>query len=86
MHRAFGTFISFIPSRKGAKAVQGRISSVRDTITVIGTVNAAGKALPPHVVLPGKTTLSLRAYDTEKALAGTKISLSDSGWVKEVIK
>ena len=70
--------------RKGAKTVQGRVGNQRETMTVIGAVNAAGKALPPHVILPGKTPISLRAYDTEKALENTRISVSDSGWVKEV--
>ena len=61
--------------RKGAKTVQGRVGNQRETMTVIGAVNTAGKALPPHVILPGKTPISLRAYDTEKALENTRISV-----------
>ena len=57
--------------RKGAKTVQGRVGNQRETMTVIGAVNT----VPPHVILPCKTPISLRAYDTEKALENTRISV-----------
>ena len=60
------------------------MSENRRTITVIACVNANGDRLPPHVIIPGKTKASLRSYDTQNAGEEIFVSVSDSGWIKEV--
>jgi len=72
-------------ARRGSRYLQSRTSGNRELITVIACVSAAGKALPPHMIVKGKSWLVLNGFDTEKAPPGTVMSVSDSGWTKQGI-
>lgn len=64
--------------RKGLK------SGTRETITLIAGGNAAGQLLPPHFIFKGKTKMALRSWDTENAPDGSLLSVSPTGWTKQV--
>ena len=76
---------------KGTKTVHGKASVSRETITVIACGNAAGQAISPYFIMPGKTTKKLHGFDTESCtdraspLYGAKFSVSETGWTKEGI-
>ena len=78
-------------AKKGSKVVQGKSSISRETIMVIACGNAADNIIPPHFIIPGKTTKKLHGFDTEicrepnSSLSGAKFSVSDSGWTKDGI-
>ena len=76
---------SKILARRGSKHLHSRTSGNRELITVIATVNPAGEALPPHMVVKGKTKRVLEGFDTQSAPAGTNMSASNSGWTKQGI-
>ena len=45
-----------VVAETGSKYLNSRETSGNwETITVIGTVNAAGGSLPPHIIVKGKT-------------------------------
>ena len=70
---------------KGTRHLHSRTSGNREMITVIGVVNAVGGALPPHVIIKGKTRRSLNSFQTHDAPDGTTWSWSDNGWTKQGI-
>lgn len=72
-----------VATEKGTKHLHSITSGNRETITVIACVNAHGKALPPHVIIKGKTVKSLMGFNTEAAPAGTNWSWSETGWTKQ---
>ena len=74
-----------IVAQKGSKYLHSRTSGNRETITIIAAVNAAGAAIPPHVIVKGKTRKSLNSFNTLAAPTGTTWSWSDSGWTKQGI-
>lgn len=74
-----------IIATKGSKYLHSRTSGNRETITVIGAINAGGGYIPPHVIVKGKTTRSLFSFQMETAPDGTTWSVSDSGWTKQGI-
>jgi len=67
---------------KGTRHLHRRTNGNREMITVIGAVNAARGALPTHVIVKGKTKISLNSFQTQDAPDGTTWSWSDSGWTK----
>jgi hypothetical protein len=70
-------------AKTGSKYLQQRVSGNRETITLLCAGNAAGVAIPPHVIVKGKTVKSLNSLKTADAPQGTKFSTSDSGWTKQ---
>lgn len=72
-----------VVAKKGTKNLHSRTSGNRESITVIACVNAAGKYIPPQVIVKGKTCKSLMGFNTESAPPGTNWSFSDSGWTKQ---
>lgn len=74
-----------ILARRGSRYLHARTSGNRELITVIAAVNASGCALPPHMIVKGKSRKVLHGFDTEKAPEGTMMSVSDSGWTKQGI-
>ena len=69
----------------GAKHLQSCTSGNREMLTVIATINAAGRALPPHIIAKGKTLKALDSFQQELAPTGTTWSVSDTGWTKQGI-
>ena len=74
-----------IVAQKGSKYLHSQTSGNRETITIIAAVNPAGAAIPPHVIVKGKTRKSLNSSNTLAAPTGTTWSWSDSGWTKQGI-
>lgn len=74
-----------ILARRGSRYLHARTSGNRELITVIVAVNANGFAVPPHMIVKGKSRKVLHGFDTEKAPEGTVLSVSDSGWTKQGI-
>src|SRR6218665_2155697 len=74
-----------IVAAKGSRYLHMRTSGNREMITIIGCVNAAGKALPPHIIPKGKTTKALNGFQTQDAPEGAMWTPSDSGWTKQGI-
>ena len=60
-----------IVAQKGSKYLHSRTSGNRETITIIAAINAASGALPPHVIVKGKTRRALNAFQTSAAPTGT---------------
>ena len=55
---------------KGSKVIPGRTSNSRESVAVLPCVNATGQAMPPLIVAKGKTSRSLRSYNTHEGPAG----------------
>ena len=66
-------------ARRDSRYLHARTSGNRELITIIAVCNANGQALPPHMIVKGKSRLVLNGFDSEKAPAGTVMSVSDSG-------
>ena len=59
-------------------------------ITVIACANAMGQTVPPHFIMPGKTSRALHGYefkniDRNSSLRYAKFSFSEIGWTKDGI-
>nr|XP_012562493.2 uncharacterized protein LOC105847450 [Hydra vulgaris] len=74
-----------IVAAKGTKYLHMRTSGNQEMITLIVCVNAAGRALPPHVIPKRKTVKSLQSFQVLDAPEGTNWSPSESGWTKQGI-
>ena len=74
-----------VVAKKGSKYIHSRTSGNKETITVIACVNAAGQAIPPHVIAKGKTQRTLHGFDIESSPPGTTWSVSEKGWTKQGI-
>ena len=60
---------------KGERNVNARVSSSRQNTTVVACANAAGRVMPPFIIVKGKTRKSLfNAYQTSDAPLGTVFS------------
>ena len=70
-------------SEKGVRNVVGKTSENRTNITILACRNAAGKFIPPLVIVEGKTSASLHGYNTAVAPPNTKWSLSDNRWMND---
>ena len=71
--------------KSSSRYLQSRTSGNRETITVIGTINAAGGHIPPHIIVKGKTRRALNSFEILTAPEGSTWSVSDSGWTKQGI-
>ena len=74
-----------VVARRWSRYLHARTSGNRELITIIAACNAAGKTLPPHMIVKGKSRRVLNGFDSEKAPEGTVMSVSDSGWTKQGI-
>ena len=74
-----------IIAAKGTKYLHSRTNGNREMITVTRAVNAGGGALPPRVIVKGKTRRALNSLQTQDAPDGTTWRWSDSGWTKQGI-
>ena len=66
-----------ILARKGVKYLTSATSGNKETITIICAINAAGRAIPPHIIPKGKTSRALHSFNTQNAPKGTKWSVSE---------
>ena len=72
-------------TEKGIKNVVGKTSEDRTNITILACGNAAGKIIPPLVIVKGKTSASLHGYNTVAAPPNTKWAFSDKGWMNDTM-
>jgi len=84
-----GVLLDYKPGKviaaNGAKYLHSHTRSNQDIITIICAMNAAGKSLPPHVIVKGQTRRSLNSLQTKNAPKETTWSWSDSSWTKQGI-
>ncbi|XP_062587396.1 uncharacterized protein LOC134249051 [Saccostrea cucullata] len=73
---------SLVVTRTGTKYIQSKTGS-REHVTILACGSAAGKFIPPHFIMKGKTQVALRSWDSENAPIGSFVSVSDSGWIKQ---
>ena len=59
-----------VVAKRGSRVIPGRIANSKETITVLPCVNAAGGKMPPLIIVKGKTSRSLRAFNTHEGPAG----------------
>ena len=74
-----------VVARKGSKNLPGRVADSKQTQTVLACVNAAGKCMPPLVVVKGKTPKSLYGYKTHDGPAGTIWSYQSKGYMEDLL-
>lgn len=72
-------------AKKGTKNVVGRTSNDRTNITIMACANAAGKKMPPMLVVKGKTRKCLDAYNVSAAPPGTYWSFQEKAWMTDEI-
>ncbi|KAK2150003.1 hypothetical protein LSH36_427g02030 [Paralvinella palmiformis] len=53
--------------KKGVRAINSRVSSSRENVTVVACASAAGVVMPPMFVVKGKPYKSLHSFNTVKA-------------------
>ncbi|XP_069131674.1 tigger transposable element-derived protein 1-like [Argopecten irradians] len=68
---------------KGSKSVVGRTANDRTNITIMATVNAKGDAMPPMIIVKGKTKKSLYGYNTAAAPPKSVWTFNDKAWMNE---
>ena len=72
-----------VVARKGSKVIPGRTSNSRESVTVLPCVNAAGQAMPPLIIVKGKTSRSLRSYNTHEGPAGALWGYQTNAWMSD---
>lgn len=71
--------------RKGAKQIPGRTSNSRESCTVIVAGNAAGQAMPPLIIMKGKTERSLMGVNVGEGPTGAKYTYQANAWTEDVL-
>ena len=66
--------------KRGAKKIRQRSSGNKTQITVFGCGSATGQAIPPMVIISGKT---FNHVLSEGEVPGTSYGMSDSGWMDQ---
>ncbi|GFO22224.1 pogo transposable element with krab domain [Plakobranchus ocellatus] len=72
-----------VVAEKGHRNVTARTSSNRDNITVLACISAAGAAMPPMVIVKGKSPRSLASFNTMDAPKETVWGYQQSGWMED---
>lgn len=69
----------------GQRNVPGRVGNCRDGITALACVNAAGRDIPPLVIVKGQTEKALRAYNVKLGPHGTKYTYQKKAWMEDTL-
>ena len=69
----------------GQRNVPGRVGNSRDGVTVLACVNAAGRDIPPLVIVKGLTDKSLRSYGVESGPPGTSYTYQKKAWMEDLL-
>lgn len=75
---------SWVVAARGQRSVSSPASQNREN-TIMATINAAGTAMPPMVIVRGKTSRSLHSFATLDAPQDTVWSFQESGWITDTI-
>jgi transposase len=70
---------------KGTKSVVSRTSNDRTNITIMACVNASGTAMPPMMIVKGKTTKFLYGYNTAESPPNTVWTHQERAWINDDI-
>ncbi|MES9884386.1 MAG: helix-turn-helix domain-containing protein [Sedimenticola sp.] len=74
---------SVVIARKGSKVVPGRTANSRESVTFLPCVNAAGQKMPPLIIVKGKTSRSLRAFNTHEGPDGALWAFQKNAWMND---
>ncbi|XP_067649060.1 uncharacterized protein [Haliotis asinina] len=69
----------------GVKNVPGRVGNIRDNVTVLACINAAGGNIPPMAIVKGKTPKCLQAYNTPAGVPGTAYTYQSRAWMEDTL-
>lgn len=70
-------------ARRGTRSVVGRTSNDRSNVTIMACVNAAGAAMPPMLIVKGKTKKSLFGYNTAASPKDSVWTYHERAWMNE---
>lgn len=59
-----------VVAQKGVRGVSARVTGSRDNITVFATINAAGEAMPPMIIVKGKTQRAVSSFNVSDSPKG----------------
>ena len=69
----------------GQRNVPGRVGNSRDGVTVLACINAAGRDIPPLVIIKGLTEKSLRSYGVESGPPGMSYTYQKKAWMEDLL-
>ncbi|CAG2249671.1 unnamed protein product [Mytilus edulis] len=69
----------------GSKNIPGRVGDCRESLSVLGCINAAGQNIPPMVIVRGKTSKSLNAFNVSEGVPDTKYTYQERAWMEDVL-
>ncbi|CAG2198780.1 unnamed protein product [Mytilus edulis] len=69
----------------GSKNIPGRVGDCRESLSVLGCINAAGQNIPPMVIVRGKTSKSLNAFNVSEGVPETKYTYQERAWMEDVL-
>ena len=70
-----------VVERKNGTVVQGKTSNSRESVKILPCVNATGQAMPPMIIMKGKTSPSLRSYN--EGVAGALWGFQKNAWMSD---
>ncbi|CAC5420943.1 unnamed protein product [Mytilus coruscus] len=69
----------------GSKNIPGRVGDCRESLSVLGCINAAGQNIPPMVIVKGKSSKSLNAFNVSEGVPDTKYTYQEQAWMEDVL-
>ncbi|CAC5401576.1 unnamed protein product [Mytilus coruscus] len=69
----------------GSKNIPGRVGDCRESLSVLGCINAAGQNIPPMVIVKGKSSKSLNAFNVSEGVPDTKYTYQERAWMEDVL-
>ena len=69
--------------KKGTKALNSRVSSSRENVTIIGCASGAGAVLPPMFIVKGKTFKSLNSFNTADSPPHSVWTWQAKAWMED---
>ena len=74
-----------IVAHKGSRVVQSRVSSSCESITVLGSISAAGNCMPPMIIVRGKTPRSLNIFSSDEGPVGAFWTYQQKAWMDDAL-
>ena len=72
-------------ARKGSQNVPGRTSNSRENVTMLASVNAEGRVMPPMCIVKGKTVRSVQSFCCLDAPYDTVWTFQERAWLCDVL-
>ena len=72
-------------ARKGSRNVPGRTSNSRENVTILASVNAEGRVMPPMCIVKGKTVRSIQSFCCLDAPRDTVWTFQERDWMCDVL-